>query len=67
MPSLLKNPLKMNHPSTNPEMKSNEYHLIDIGPMPKSSGFMLQCIANVSNMIFFVLTACKGNIILAPI
>jgi hypothetical protein len=51
-PSLLKNPLNMNHPRMNPEMNSNEYHLIETGPMLKISGFMLQCIANVSNIVF---------------
>ena len=52
-PSRLKNPLKMNHPRMNPEMKRSEYHLMATGPMLKISGLTLQCTANVSNINSF--------------
>ena len=47
----MKNHLKINHPRINPDTKSREYHLREIGPKDRSSGLTLQFIAKVSNII----------------
>ena len=50
----------MNQPRMNPEMKSNEYHLIESGPKENSSGSTCQFIAKISN-IPYILTVCKDS------